>query len=277
MNAITTLLSLPQEVKDQIYELILGHHVIHVHHQEKPIPLWHCLCMSLTEEDDAQKHYEAPTPWTNEGSKNPDLVCSAILAFSAFKLNFGLIRTCRLIYHDAKLVPYRHNTFSFTTCEALTLFLECTPAAVEIRSLRLEILIESREHLDSWDICLAKVATTMSSLRNVHINIEQISGENWYTRHVRSRPTFDVMDVVNNGQFKATLLRLAALELRDAKVTLKVSSQSYWPPDHSNIHEEDYTRLRMLCGEVWAKEVEEGLLVKKKDDELNKSSMKERV
>ena len=269
MTATTTLLSLPQEIKDQIYELFLSHHAIHVHHQKKPFPLWHCLCMSLTGEEDAQEHYEAPTPWTNKGSRDSNLICSAILASSAFKLNLGLIRTCRLIYHDAKLVPYRHNTFFFTTCEALTLFLERTPAAVEIRSLRLEILIESREHLDLWDICLAKVATTMSSLRDVHINIEQMLGVNWYTRHVRLRPRFDVMDEVNNGQFKATLLRLAALELRDAKVAFKLSCQSYWPPDHSDIDEEDYTSSRMLYAEAWAKEVEEGLLVRKMDEKMN--------
>lgn len=204
------------------------------------------------------------------GKQRPNLICSAILASSAFKLNVGLIRTCRLIYHDAKLVPFRHNTFFFTTCEALTLFLERTPAAVEI-------LIESREHLDLWDICLAKVATTMSSLRDVHINIEQILGEIWYTRHVRSRPRFDVMDEINNGQFKATLLRLAALELRDAKVAFKLSCQSYWPPDHLDIDEEDHTSSRMLWVEAWAKEVEKGLLVRKMDEKLNESSRKERV
>ncbi|KAL2054323.1 hypothetical protein ABVK25_005464 [Lepraria finkii] len=110
-NSKSPLLSLPQEPKDQIYALNLGHRTLHIHHNKQPYILRHFICCAPVL--DAESHQQLTSPSAtrpNAANTNPHSKCNnnqktGTRPGRVDALNLSLLRTCRQIYTEVKMVP----------------------------------------------------------------------------------------------------------------------------------------------------------------------------
>lgn len=142
-NQESRLLSLPAEIRNQIFEYVLGNNTVHVWGPAQGSmklradrKLRRSVCLrDETEEEDADwlktrvKHETAATeqPSYDARHANCKLRCSAkelkVPKIAATdKLDLGLLLTCRQIHNEACLLPYQLNTFSFVSVIDLEAF-----------------------------------------------------------------------------------------------------------------------------------------------------------
>lgn len=97
---------------------------------EKANQLVHTVCSKSVSEEAEQQVFGSPSAaWKNVSNKSPHRHCvSKDLANTIFvrgwakpaiQLDFSFLRSCRQIYDEAELVPYKTSVFSFEESEAL--------------------------------------------------------------------------------------------------------------------------------------------------------------
>lgn len=157
-NASSFLLKFPSRGQDDGLRLyVRGHQTIHIYRTEKPRPriirtramqtsrikrwtkpvvvekanqLVHTVCSKSVSEEAEQQVFGSPSAaWKNVSNKSPHRHCvSKDLANTIFvrgwakpaiQLDFSFLRSCRQIYDEAELVPYKTSVFSFEESEAL--------------------------------------------------------------------------------------------------------------------------------------------------------------
>lgn len=139
------LLSLPAEIRNQIFEYVLGNKTVHVWgavqgsmklRADRKLRRSVCL-REETEQDDAGwlktrvKHETAATEQPSYDARHSSckVRCSSAKEprvpkeATTDKMNLGLLLSCRQIHNEACLLPYQNNTFSFVSIIDLEAFI----------------------------------------------------------------------------------------------------------------------------------------------------------
>ena len=194
-NANSRLLRLPQELKNWIYELVLGGQLIHVDFDSEK-GLSHRLCQAKISEMEAQDIFaKSKEPWSavelmNRHEHCYDVKttwrhCSGCASQSNHLyephcvLDLTLSTCCRQIYHNAHSLIFSANTFSFT----LPLHKGLSVSDLNFTLTRMKHFFLHRLHLDimvygfveeiRWNSSFCYIARHFRSLRYFHIDIEQ--------------------------------------------------------------------------------------------------------
>ena len=314
-NASSLLLKLPPEIKMMIYGYVCGHQTIHIYRTEKPTPgvihmratqgwrverstkpvvvkkanqLIHTVCSESVSEEAEQQIFDSPSAaWNNKSNKSPHRYCVfkdpvntppfGGWADPTPQLDFSFLHTCRQIYDEAILVPYKTNVFSFKDSKALTKFTQ-TPYMSSIRRLRLEINIgverEREPYIPPWDDAkvldtslfsawkqsLNRVTSQMTTLQYVHLDVEQDC--------YRKPPFSQKVEVGGRDEVAEGLLILANLPLRGVTVTLRdeydgsfdEGSDEDVGDEFDQAADERSGRWTMVQRQRWATAVRDGLL-----------------
>ena len=196
-NSPTPLLTLPQEIKNRIYQFVLGGNLLHITRDRlrfkrrvahstkgaiKEQRFTHQICCSQISEEEVfhqfvsedgrrlyvkgieLRHSSCPS-YKRKGSVAP------------LKMNISLLRACRQIYSEARFTPYSSNTFSFDTPRNLRAFIHyLVRRGVDVnkafRSLHVD-LIDVKCTLHGWTQAFNAVTQHMTLLDTIYINMDQ--------------------------------------------------------------------------------------------------------
>ncbi|OCL14808.1 hypothetical protein AOQ84DRAFT_230289 [Glonium stellatum] len=129
------LLRLPAEVRNQIYEYALSRELVHVDVQgkESSREVCHWLCSAVISEQEAYDQSQVPLEIHHDdqiplySTRHERCVKPTSRRGSLGRrqkvLHMELLRSCKQVYQETALLPYTHNTFSFSSPDALTCFI----------------------------------------------------------------------------------------------------------------------------------------------------------
>lgn len=226
-NASSPLLKLPPEIKNSIYELVLGGNYIHVEAvKDKPhqYRLWQCA--ATVSDTAAQQDFDSSGELPAQ-KFDPHKNCSWRWdpAFVPVHLSFDLVLTCREIYAEARDILYTTNTLSFQDPKLLCKFiLDASNHGghnAAIRHLRVAMGIRRRREEEAWNVAFRTISQSLSGLLSIHIYIEQIIWNN-----ARYLPSMG-----KKKTFLTAIEDLKALKLTD--MTLIVDDYGRWPDGES--------------------------------------------
>ena len=190
-NSQNPFLRLPQELKNRIYELVLGEQLLHVKRDWtvcstknfiKEQRFTNQICSSQTSEEDALDCFKSQKGGNLfvDGIELRHLNCypSKDKSSSYFpdRMNINLLHTCRQIYNEARFIPYSTNTFSFDTPRNLRAFIHLlTRRSVNvnqaIRSLHINLAYDNSD-LHAWTQAFKAVVQHMTLLEKVYVNLD---------------------------------------------------------------------------------------------------------
>ena len=176
-NTSPPLLNLPQELKDRIYELVLGGLTFHVARLVPgALPNLDCqstfkLCLAEITEKDVEQGLARENPL-----KISQVTCvprHGGCATSRKRMDISLLYSCRQIYAEAKLIPLFSNTFLFSYGDYLLDFISYlsrhgTDRNLAVRSVSLEF---SDLESDSWDTGLKAMVREMTRIKRISISL----------------------------------------------------------------------------------------------------------
>lgn len=199
-NSLTPLLRLPQEIKNHIYELVLGGNLLHIkwgktaverdviHSTKEGVEdqrFTNEICCAETSEEDTQYYFNVEDGstilvqdtelrhWNCNHSDHRDS------SFAPHKMNINLLHTCRQIYNEARLIPYSTNTFSFDAPRNLRAFIHLlnqrkVNVNQVIRSLRIDLAYMDHD-LHGWTQAFKAITRHMTLLERVFVSVDQRS------------------------------------------------------------------------------------------------------
>ena len=174
INCSSMLLKLPQEIKNEIYEMICGGALIHIEVNNRKIG--HTVCTAKISETQAQENFdkEVPSSWYAEKNVDRHAACCP----NPIKNSLNVLRVCRQIYHEAKYLPYLTNTFSFQHYSVLRRFFKILVHShlklnLAIRSVHVRVQIPHMPHNErQWNDALRFMGNVLPRLRCLYIDIE---------------------------------------------------------------------------------------------------------
>lgn len=192
-NAESPLLRLPLELKTKIYEYVCGGQTIHTICERHHRSLSHRLCCAVLSEMEAQQKFDtSEAVWYASETADRHLRCGAQItykygcptctshtedwSFPTKTLETNVLRCCRQIYLEAKLVPYYANTFSFGSAISLSKFCRLVPEGCRsvIRNLHvdLQIFLDEYYTTQDWLMAFESVTASLKALQRLFITIE---------------------------------------------------------------------------------------------------------
>ncbi|QDS73082.1 hypothetical protein FKW77_000145 [Venturia effusa] len=132
-NSLSPLLRLPAEIRNQIYDLVLGNNSLHVY-----------ACKTTGGKGTAKANYYTCTvPHSDQnhesGLQHPEWLKQHLPCFtpgSARLPDLGLMFTCRQIYAETRLLPYSANEFMFVTPNSLQTYVESVLSHEQSKALK---------------------------------------------------------------------------------------------------------------------------------------------
>ena len=141
MQSQSPLLGLPAELRNQIYELVLGGELLHVDQDIYGFNI--TICQSQSAEMNAYKRFLNPSiderakihgkysleDYFTVGDEYHVDPCSSrhnpkgCYNFKTPSLHLSLLRVCKQIYDETRLVPYSANTFGFESSDVFNLYI----------------------------------------------------------------------------------------------------------------------------------------------------------
>ena len=245
MNALLPFFCLPQEIKDQIYELICGGQTLHVHHRThgRKVYYHHTLCLAKGSEEQAQDVFNAIDSDSNDSvSRDRHIICRSTYVeswknFIPGKTNLSwpqdlrFLQTCRQMHNEAKLVPYTTNLFSFSDTEVLDKAMKRLPQSRNIRSIHLAISIDIGTSAGAWAYMFIRFSEMFPKLRNIHIDVEEFLSQDYgYIGCTESL----------QNEWEEALSSLVAPQLKTATVVVRKHPFATDVPD-SEVGEEHWT------------------------------------
>ena len=233
-NSSTPLLTLPQELKNRIYEFVLGGNLLHITRDRlrfnRRVPhstkgaikeqrFSHQICCSQISEEEAHRQFIS-----EDGSslyvKSIELRHSSCPSYKRkgsvvpLRMNISLLRACRQIYSEARFIPYSTNTFSFDTPGILRAFIHyLNRRGVDVneafRSLHLD-LSDFQFTLHGWTRAFKAVIQHMTLLETIYINVDQ--HPLWATSHDAEQkerdmePLLDCLAILGRIPAKSTTI-----------------------------------------------------------------------
>jgi hypothetical protein len=140
------------------------------------------------------------------------------------RMKLSLLRVCRQIYQEAKLIPYASNAFSFGVNWAFQEFVPSLGLAQRhaITTIHLRVVINGinardAQAIHNWDLGGIPVhhILPLTSLRALHVHIYQ---RNWFRPHYQDK-SWKGMRVLENRLAGLFAFRRLSLELVTVVVT----------------------------------------------------------
>lgn len=268
-NASSCLLRLPQELKNRIYELVLGGQFIHVQRKRKENKFFHRLCQAKISEKEAHETFAASKGlWFSEDIRDRHHACYdvSMIRQDCFRcpshfdpptepyavLSLALLRCCRQTYQETRSITFSANTWSFTCpWDFLSFCLFSMNSRVPfirklaIRRLHLDLSILIKAAEEGWNAAFDAIAENLKCLQHVFIDIEQRPFEDDHLKEWQFREPAE-------SSFLGSLRRLRDLRLRT--VTVTISDHHIWHPGMINLTTEDGSKYRwtMAQKQKWA-------------------------
>jgi hypothetical protein len=135
-------LTVPKEIRNQIYSLVLGTNSLHVYARKsadaestKAAKVDYYTCLAPTSN---HTHHASATA-RNTGHAQPEWLDQHLPCFTAGSShlpNLQIMLTCRQIYTETRLLPYSTNEFIFVGPSSLQTFVECALKPDQVQALR---------------------------------------------------------------------------------------------------------------------------------------------
>lgn len=120
----SALLALPPELRNRIYRYVLGDRTVHIFlDTSAKWSIAHSVCrlrerdshaaVTIRRDSTEGYHFSYCDHHLEHGCELQDRHRSSSKRFTSARLYIGLLQTCRQIYHEAALLPFSLNTFSF--------------------------------------------------------------------------------------------------------------------------------------------------------------------
>ena len=168
LNETFPFLLLPREVRDIIYIFVLGGHFVHaaydkdctVAEHENVVPTWrrrtglcHTLCVAEESEESIYKQFKAGKHdcWDRHYQCYPSRQWPQPTALK--QLGLRLLRVCKQVFAETRLIPYSSNVFSIDGPSVLEkLAQQFLPDQISaLRTLHLEVDLISDDYAVEWD------------------------------------------------------------------------------------------------------------------------------
>lgn len=268
-NSQSRLLTLPRELRDQIYNLVCGSNILHFKfassHPVRKGDLCHYICLSKVTEEEAQASFESSkSAWFDEANASRHEECYSPKIFSdvsgrvsrRLTLDLRFLRTSRQIYHEARLFCYTATTFSFNEWDVLARFVKTVSWVPCVRSIRLRIRSGAKGDKPPACEALQNISSRLTGLQRIHIDVVQFcsSGSREYDRRAEeaSHLTQQLLS------FAGPALKAAAVVISDARFTNSETTQWSWYM--VGWSEADYYRWTMTQKQEYAKFLQNALL-----------------
>lgn len=216
---------LPAEVRNTIYEMVLGGQWVHMDFggasDTIKDEMWTARVCKIEPDASEYRTYEK---WKREGRRPLKTFwqhhsdCFFRIERPFLQLDLHCLRVCKQMYHEAHLIPYSSNAFSFESLEYLHAFIDILQQrrqgqAAAIRNLHVNSVIGNAEiNPTIWESG-SQLSTGISGLRKLHLTID-----------ARFKPLSLYRDVVSSDwkrQFWILgLLALGSPRLQNATVTI---------------------------------------------------------
>ncbi|KAI9707800.1 MAG: hypothetical protein M1836_000762 [Candelina mexicana] len=197
------LLNLPPELRNYIYELVLGGRLVHIlgessFFQQK---FDHCVCDNEVSE---QAIYEESMemiedcPYTSrvDSCDERHEGCHEDFYEELGRIDPTILLTCRQVYQEARFIPFATNTFSFNEADHLSQFLsKLFPVQRNaIHGIHIDYILEENASFKPWnDFFTVENVKSLKGLRRLHLCIEQrFHCEVEFYRHMREDAYQDV-------------------------------------------------------------------------------------
>lgn len=282
-SQIVPLFSLPQEGRDLIYRYVLGGQVLHITSEwpKKGSPISHGLCIADETEDSVCSKSLAEI----EGEEDFDYLSHHIDCLEPHRgLDIRLLRVCKRVYEEARLIPYTANAFSIIRSSILEDFLQQLQPdqSQSIRALHLYVHLTrdwTRMFSGYRSIGYAHNVPRALKLHTLHVwikfdprdkqNIRSLEGrcpdvwvegflqlQQCQLKHVTVMVTCDAISEheMNWDNFIETRKQMYCERVRK-----KLLGHRSWD-DAATIHSEAWSRLRVE-GEAWTKKANYGARV----------------
>lgn len=285
-NSTSALLRLPQELKDRIYELACGGELLHISYRQPENKFYNYICPASVSDQQVYEDFSTAVGFWNPplfkverqiGSTRAQISKSSAsvyqhehclemrtggLLLGHPSLRLSLLRVCRQVYNEARLVPISRNTFAFEDPHLLRRFIDSISSIHRraFRSVQLDMMLDSARIERAWNSAVFFVLVPhLRNLRNVDICIDL---DDYHTllpddRHI------DPQD----SAWMSDFLCLRHLPLKSATVIIRDKDSSYtvW---------RDNTRWTLTQKQRWATFIKNRILrldgvVSDNDDEVN--------
>lgn len=260
-SARSPLLRLPQEIKDRIYQLVLGGNLLHIWRQQiksersnirstkgaiREQCFNHQICSSKVSEDEAYHYFEI------EDSNNfyvkytelRHLHCCPYMSWrpDIVRMDVSLLHVCRQIYNEARYILYSNNTFSFNTPRNLRAFIHFlvqrgSDINEAVRSLHLD-LVHPYNDTNGWTQAFNAVTQHMTRLKTLYINVDQrpfwSTSSDAIEKERSMRPVMNNLAILGKAPAKSTMIILSDRFLARHPQT-SISSTQGWTMDEKRL------------------------------------------
>ena len=249
-NANSRLLRLPQELKDQIYELVLGEQLIHVHFDLSEERHSYRLCQANNSEREAQNIFaKSEGIWSavelmdrhelcyDVKSIYQDCECFARQNDHVYEPHLGLDvalpTCCRQIYQDVHSLIYSASTWSFRlppAYHALRVNKDSVSRRAQfffVHRLHLDILVDDRIDEIKWNSSFGHIAAAFKSLRYFYADIESRSMEIHTLKKWHFQNPADCTFLQDLSALRVLKLRAVAITVADDHILHCITSKSY--------------------------------------------------
>lgn len=189
-NASCLLLKLPQEIKDEIYELVFQKKMLHI--SERRIGVFtNEICFNEETEMEAQAKFdkcqnvldETVGTLSLDGPTFHHFHCGHGMGNSQ-RAGIALLLCCRQLHQEAKHLAYLRYNFSFHNAASLREFIfnRSESQATCIRNLRLQIHLGDKSGVEDWQSVLALLTHKLKNVKNLDLHLVVRPGT--WARHV---------------------------------------------------------------------------------------------
>ena len=171
-NSATSLLRLPRELRDCIWEYVCGGQLIHVKNS-------YGLCCYICKATDSPRTTylrtleEPKTEYCEKHALNPEIK-NHVSCYGRNKLNLEFQRTSRQIYHETTPIIYGMNIFSFSNAMIWFRFMITLKPQFRalIKRMQLDITISKLRDCGEWSETLTiPLVRSLTGLKTLHVSI----------------------------------------------------------------------------------------------------------
>lgn len=267
-------MSLPPEIRNEIYELVCGGQFLHVWGcwKDKKFEIHHDICRAVLSETTVEDLFYAGSSaqWSASAIEARHDGCTTTRG-QFEKISTSFLSTCHQVYNEAWHVPYTTNTFSFRSCRTLDEFTNYLTKSesghhLEIRRVHVDIVGCSFAEAQWWNSTITRsLIPRLPEVHQISINL------NWWYLAGVIRPwtpaEFEAHSTSGGHRYHlmSALLELRRLPLKRTTFTISNSRgfNERQPLTDAEGRQSCWTFAEI---QAWARYVKDSIL--RKDSEL---------
>ena len=220
-NATSLLLKMPQEIKNHIFFLVCGGHVLHIHDMHTYPASWtnkdtsNTICGQDMSDDDAQAIFDTAPDSRSSYRESSCRHNECRSRSNAEPLKLSWLRTCCQLYDAGKCIPYEANAFAFSDAEVFTRFMRLSRLLLShIRTLKLYMATHQKKDLQAWADNIWEIPQSCPNLQSINLDHFQ---DYWYNVKTAAFKTPDQLEEARASRRRNTShddFYLAIMDLR---------------------------------------------------------------